>query len=210
MTQYPVKSRFCLIFLVLTLNACTGVSVKDSGSANKETYKDRATLLNATGEWDLVGKISLDDGEDGGSGRLQWSVEHGHSELDFHGAMGRGAWRLKIGQDGVLLEMADGTVQAADDVNDLIQDHIGWPIPLDALQWWVRGLMAPGDIEKESYGPEGLLTDLRQFGWDVDFKRYASFDGVELPIRLNATNSNYRVKLAISSWRMDVNHDIKD
>lgn len=210
MTQFLAKSCCCLFFLVLTLNACTGVSVKDPDFVNKEIYEDRASQLNATGVWGLVGKISLDDGDDGGSGRLQWSVEPGHSELDFHGAMGRGAWHLQIGPDGVLLKMADGTQQAADDVNDLIQDRMGWPIPLDALQWWVRGMVAPGVIEKESYSPEGLLADLRQFGWDVDFKRYASFDGMELPIRLNATNNDYRVKLAISRWRMDVNHDLTD
>ena len=201
---------WCLFFLVLTLNACTSVSVKDPDFVNKEIYEDRTSQLNATGVWGLVGKISLDDGDEGGSGRLQWSVEPGHSELDFHGAMGRGAWHLQIGQDGVLLKMADGTEQAADDVNDLIQDRMGWPIPLDALQWWVRGLVAPGVIESETYGSEGLLTSLRQFGWDVDFKRYASVDGVELPVRLNATNDNYRVKLAISRWRMNVNHDLTD
>lgn len=209
MTQFLVKS-WCLFFLVLTLNACTSVSVKDPDFVNKEIYEDRTSQLNATGVWGLVGKISLDDGDDGGSGRLQWSVEPGHSELDFHGAMGRGAWHLQIGQDGVLLKMADGTEQAADDVNDLIQERMGWPIPLDALQWWVRGLVAPGVIESETYGSEGLLTSLRQFGWDVDFKRYASVDGVELPVRLNATNDNYRVKLAISRWRMNVNHDLTD
>ena len=92
---------WCLFFLVLTLNACTSVSVKDPDFVNKEIYEDRTSQLNATGVWGLVGKISLDDGDDGGSGRLQWSVEPGHSELDFHGAMGRGAWHLQIGQDGV-------------------------------------------------------------------------------------------------------------
>ena len=199
-----------MFFLVLTLNACTSVSVKDTDFVTTEIDEDRALQLNATGVWCLVGKISVDDGDDGGSGRLQWSVEPGHSELDFHGAMGRGAWHLQIGQDGVLLKMADGTQQAADDVNDLIQDRMGWPIPLDALQWWVRGLVAPGVVENETYGSEGLLTSLRQFGCDVDFKRYASVDGVELPVRLNATNDNYRVKLAISRWRMNVNHDLTD
>ena len=184
--------------------------MKDPDFVNKEIYEDRTSQLNATGVWGLVGKISLDDGDGGGSGRLQWSVEPGHSELDFHGAMGRGAWHLQIGPDGVLLKMADGTEQAADDVNDLIQERMGWPIPLDALQWWVRGLVAPGVIENETYGSGGLLTSLRQFGWDVDFKRYASVDGVELPVRLNATNDNYRVKLAISRWRMNVNHDLTD
>jgi len=41
----------------------------------------------------------------------------------------------------------------------------------------------------------------------VDFNRYDSVAGVVLPKRLNATRDNYRVKLAISRWQMDMSHD---
>jgi outer membrane lipoprotein LolB len=83
---------------------------------------------------------------------------------------------------------------------------MGWPIPVDALQWWVRGLAAPGAIEDEQFDVDGLLINLRQFDWNVEFGRYKSQDGIELPIRLNATRENYRVKLAISRWRMSTDH----
>jgi len=167
-------------------------------------------MLAAMVEWGLTGKISLDDGDQGGSGKLQWDVGPGQSELGFHGAMGRGAWHLKVGPKGAWLRMADGTEQTAADVNDLIREYVGWPVPLDALQWWARGLAAPGVIDNEQYGPEGLLLSLRQFGWKVDFSRYDSVGDIELPVRLNATRNNYRVKLAISSWRMDASHDATD
>lgn len=175
--------------------------------ASRTAYEDRTAKISANAEWTLAGKISLDDGDQGGSGRLQWQVTPGHSELDFHGSLGRGAWRLQIGPDGVLLRMADGTEQAAAGVSELIQDHMGWPVPLEALQWWVRGLAAPGEVENEQLGSEGLLVSLRQFGWNVDFSRYDSVGDLVLPVRLNATRDNYRVKLAISRWRMDVSHD---
>lgn len=178
--------------------------VKDQGSGNQSAYQERSRKLNATSEWSLVGKISLDDADQGGSGRLQWDVKPGHTELDFHGAMGRGAWHLKIGPEGALLRMADGTEQNATSVNELVQESIGWPVPVEALQWWVRGLAAPGEVEDEQLGSDGLLMSLRQFGWSVDFRRYDSVDNMKLPIRLNATRDNYRVKLAISRWRMDV------
>ncbi len=164
-------------------------------------------MLKDSAEWGMTGKISLDDGDQGGSGRLQWDVKPGRSELAFHGAMGRGAWHLQIGPEGALLKMADGTEQAAAGVGELIQEHMGWPVPLEALQWWVRGLAAPGMAEKELIGPDGLLISLRQFGWDVDFTRYDSVGALELPVRLNATRDRYRVKLAVSRWQMDVSRD---
>ena len=202
-----MQKPYWLLFLVLTLNACTGVSVKDPGLVDKTSFQDRTVRLTAISEWGLAGKISLDDGDQGGSGKLKWDVGPGQSELDFHGAMGRGAWRLKMGPEGAQLKLADGTEQTAADVNDLIREHIGWPVPLDALQWWARGLAAPGIIENEQFGSEGLLVSLRQFGWNVDFNRYDSVEDIELPVRLKATRNNYRVKLAISRWRMDVSHD---
>lgn len=199
--------RYLLLFLLLTLNACTGVVVKDTGLVDTATYQDRADRLVAMVEWGLKGKISLDDGDQGGSGKLQWDVVPGQSELGFHGAMGRGAWHLKMGPGGAHLKMADGTEQTAVDVNELIREHVGWSVPLGALQWWARGLAAPGMIDHEQFGPEGLLVSLSQFGWKVDFNRYDSVGDIELPVRLKATRNNYRVKLAISSWRIDTNHD---
>jgi len=204
LTQRVVRNSYCLFFLLLALSGCTGVAVKDPNLVYKQANQDRIRELNASAEWSLVGKISLDDGDQGGSGRLQWDVKPGYSELDFHGAMGRGAWHLQSGPHGAQLKMADGTEQTAAGVSELIQDHVGWPVPLEALQWWVRGLPAPGEIEKEQLGPDGLLINLRQFGWSVDFNRYDTVGNIELPVRLNATRDNFRVKLAISRWRMDV------
>lgn len=195
---------------ILAVSSCTGVKVKDSGVGNRAAYQDRAEKLGAISEWALIGKISLDDGEQGGSGKLQWQVKSGSSELDFHGAMGRGAWHLQIGPDGAVLTEADGTEKTAAGVNALIQERMGWPIPVDALQWWVRGLAAPGGVDVEMLDSEGRLLSLEQLGWSVDFSRYADFGGVELPKRLTAKRDNYRVKLAIGRWQMDKGYAVSN
>ena len=210
MKQTVLRISLCLFTLLLLLNACTGVSVKESDSGNKDAYRNRAEKLAAISDWGFVGRISLDDGEQGGSGKLRWDVRADHSELDFHGAMGRGAWNLTIDPDRVVLREANGMEQTAADVNEVVQDRMGWLLPVGALQWWVRGLAAPGVIEDEQFDSEGLLTSLHQFGWSVDFSRYDSRDVLALPIRLNATRDNYRVKLAISRWHRGVNRDQPD
>jgi outer membrane lipoprotein LolB len=192
-----------LILLLVFLTACTATPVKKSNESSKAVYQARADKIAAIGTWGFVGKLSVDDGEDGGSGRLQWDVQSKISELDFHGAMGRGAWQLKISPEGAILREADGSVQTAAGVDALIQDRMGWPIPVDALQWWVRGLAAPGPVEGQVLTPEGLLLKLDQFGWIVDFNRYDSAAGVAMPIRLDARQGSYRVKLAIGRWQID-------
>lgn len=210
MKQTVLRTSLWLFSALLLLNACTGVSVKESDSGNKEAYKNRAEKLAAISEWGFAGKISLDDGEQGGSGKLRWDVEADHSELDFHGAMGRGAWQLTIYPDRAVLRDANGTEQTAADVNDVVEDRMGWHIPVTALQWWVRGLAAPGAIEEEKFDSGGLLTSLRQFGWSVEYVRYDSRGALALPIRLNATRDNYRVKLAIGKWHTGVSRDQTD
>ena len=193
----------CLIFLLIALNACTGTQLKEPVPGASTAYQHRAENIASFHEWSFVGKLSLDDGEQGGSGRLQWEVTPGKSNLDFHGAMGRGAWHLQITPEGAILKEADGSEHTAAGVNELIQDRMGWPIPVDALQWWVRGLAAPGAIEAEVFDQDGLLLSLEQFGWSVDFNRYDSVAGVAMPVRLDAGQGGYRVKLAIGRWQMN-------
>ena len=201
MKRVILRNSLRLSFLLVVLGACSGVPVKESGSVEREAYEVRAQKLATITDWGFVGRISLDDGDEGGSGKLRWDVRADHSELDFHGAMGRGAWNLKVDPDKAVLREANGAVNSAADVNQVVRDRIGWHLPVNALQWWVRGMAAPGEIEDEQFDDGGLLVSLDQFGWSVDFSRYDSRDALALPIKLNATRENYRVKLAISRWR---------
>jgi len=194
--------------LLFSLTACTGVTVKESEPANEAAFEARTANLVVITQWGLSGKISLDDGNEGGSGKLRWDVEPGRSQLDFHGAFGRGAWQLSVGPEGALLRMADGTEQLTAGVDELIREHIGWPVPLDALKWWVRGLAAPGLVEDKQIDANGLLLSLQQFGWSVNFNRYDAAGEFELPVRIEATRNNHRVKLAISRWRVHADNDL--
>lgn len=196
--------------LLLMLSACSGVSVKPGQPANWKAYEQRAGRLADVSEWSLAGKIALNDGDQGGSGRLNWVNRPDSAELDFHAALGRGAWNLKINPDYAVLTEADGETLSARSVNSLIQQRMGWPVPVEALQWWIRGLAAPGVVEQKTVDPEGLLVHLEQFGWTVNFSRYDLGPGIAMPKRLDASMDDYRVKLAVSRWQFPNGHASQD
>jgi outer membrane lipoprotein LolB len=192
---------------VLLLSACSTAPVKEGDIPNFKAYQQRADQIAAFADWGLAGRISMDDGDEGGSGKLNWSVTRDMAELNFHAALGRGAWNLKIGPSSAVLTEADGQTRSAASVNSLIQQRIGWPIPVDALEWWVRGLAAPGVVNERIIDSDGLLSHLEQFGWAVEYTGYQTTGNVPMPRKLNATMDEYRVKLAISRWQIPEKHD---
>lgn len=207
MTRSPYLKRCLSVILFCTVAACTTTPQRPADSASEAAFEARSSQIGRIVSWSLAGKVSLDDGDQGGSGKLQWEVEPGLSEIDFHGALGRGAWHLRVGPEMACLQLADGTEQTAPGVAELILEQVGWPVPLDALHWWVRGLAAPGPVEDRLLDAQGLLVSLRQFGWHVDYDRYGLFAGMQMPVRLDAKRDGFRVKLAVSRWRMGVDDD---
>ena len=209
-----MKQNRWLLLSLLLLNACTVVPVnetdQDKQATYLEAYKLRVETMDAIPDWSLSGRLSLDDGDQGGSGKLQWQIASGQSTIDFHGAMGRGAWHLESGPDYAVLKLADGNEYSAPAVDTLVKRQVGWPIPVTALQWWVRGVAAPGPVDGREFGDDGLLTRLNQFGWQIDFNRYSSGSGIAMPTRLDARQTNYRVKLAIGRWTLAGNEGIGD
>jgi outer membrane lipoprotein LolB len=178
------------------------VYTRPSEKGDEAAYRERAARLSAIEQWGFSGKLSLDDGEQGGSGSLRWSTGPASTMLDFRGALGRGAWQLLITPAEAVLTEADGNVYAAPGVEGLVHDRIGWVVPVDALAWWVRGLEAPGDVDAAELDAEGRLLRLEQLDWEIEFSRYRAFSGESLPARLEARRDAYRVKLAVGRWRL--------
>ena len=169
-------------------------------TARTFAYHQRAAELSLRTSRDLSGKLSIDDGSDGGSGKLSWKVKDELSLMSFRGALGRGAWKLDSGPGFAVLSKADGQISRASSVTELVKTELGWHIPVDSLKWWVLGIAAPGEAGLTELDSGGLLQVLHQNGWRITFDRYRLFAEATLPVRIEAVNGPYRIKLAVSGW----------
>jgi outer membrane lipoprotein LolB len=200
MTGWAARGALTLLLPVL-VTACSTVPSADSDKDERVAlYGERLARLSGAGSWALEGKLAVNSGSDGGSGHFRWQKNPDSHHMDFHGALGRGAWRLDSDPQGAELELADGRVYRSDSVRELVRQRVGWSVPVDYLSWWVRGLAAPGVTEHRTLDDRGRLTDLQQAGWFIEFSRYRPFGGEDMPVKVTARRDDSTVKLAIRRW----------
>jgi outer membrane lipoprotein LolB len=191
------------LLFVIVLPACSSIQQADVDEPGRiRLYQTRSDQLAGFSNWNMVGRLAVRNSDDGGSGHFSWRTSAGDSQMDFHGALGRGAWRLVADAKGAELELADGTVHRADSIDELVRLQLGWEIPVDRLSWWVRGLVAPGDYEDRMIDDKGNLSELLQGGWTIEYGKYDTVEGISLPLKLTARQADWKVKLAIRDWQL--------
>ena len=209
--SFELRSAVILLLSALgiaLLPACAVAPPSHSDQAQRQPlYDQRAARLSQVEDWSLEGRLAVSDDADGGSGSLRWRQQPDGSRMDFHGALGRGAWRLRSNSDGAELEFADGRRYRADNIDALVRGQVGWPVPVEKLAWWVRGLAAPGPYVERLLDEEGRLSRLDQDGWSIEFGRYDVVDGESLPLRMTARQLDRTVKLAIRKWDLAAAHE---
>jgi outer membrane lipoprotein LolB len=190
------------------LSGCGAMRPVDGEQAARlPLYEARAARLELLPNWSLEGRLAVSDERDGGSGFLSWRQQPGASRMDFHGALGRGAWRLQAREDGAELEFADGRQYRADSIDELVRAQVGWEVPVETLAWWVRGLVAPGRFQRRVLDEEGHLSLLQQDGWNIEFGRYATAGSEAMPLKMTARQQDRTVKLAIRKWELSAAHE---
>ncbi len=187
----------------LVLVSCSSRQlVAPDRQAAENAYYRRAISLNSLDSWELAGKLSIDDGQDGGSGRLSWRVHENESLMKFRGALGKASWQLESGTGFAELQKSDGSVTRADTASELLEAELGWYIPVESLKSWALGVAAPGDPELLDLDDYGRVLAMQQSGWNITFSRYREFGDFELPGRMDAVRGRYRLKMAVSKWTL--------
>jgi outer membrane lipoprotein LolB len=154
-------NRIAGLAAVIFLAACSSVPLTKTDQAGLAgLYQARHDNLLSLEQWAFEGRLAVNDGQDGGSGHFNWQRHGEASSMDFHGALGRGAWRLEADRNGAVLELADGEIDRAPSVGQLVERRLGWKIPVDALSWWVKGCTAPGNWDqRDSYTVKLAIRD---------------------------------------------------
>lgn len=192
-----------LVLAGLALAACSPMRTRPAEDALwAQAYQSRAETLGARTSWAFNGRLAISDGKDGGSGSLSWSQDGEKTMMSFRGALGKGAWQLQSDSGGARLELANGEVSFASSVRELVLEHVGWKVPVDALAWWIKGLAQPGDWDARTLDEDGQLVDLHQFGWEVKFANYSGPPEASLPRKMSARRGPYLVKMVIREWTL--------
>lgn len=173
-----------------------------AGCASKPVVEEprwAAELAAAQTRFAIRGKVGFRRGETGGSAALTWQQEGERYRLSANGPLGQGATRISGNAGQVRIENSSG-VRESDTPEVLLAEAIGWPVSVNSLSWWVRGLAAPGSAASIEKDAEGRPVRIRQQDWDIVIDRWRGDTGVVLPYRVVATGGDSRVTLLIERW----------
>jgi len=171
------------------------------------SWSERAAQLSALKDWELHGRVALQTEDNrGGQATLHWQHHDQRHVIVLRGPLGGGLLRLQQDRDGAYLQDAERREYRAASAEELLFTVTGWRIPLNGLEYWIRGLPAPGEFAHQDRDEHGRIARLRQFDWDVRFLDYMSSGTYELPRRIDlilaAPESRERVeaRIVVEEW----------
>lgn len=196
----PKLRLFMAMLPLLALMACMRTPVRlDADAALLAGQQARETALEQQGAWELVGRIAVSDGRDGGSGRIHWAQDGERFDIRLSAPVSRQSWRLS-GQPGAArLEGLEGGPLEGRDPQALLYQATGWLIPLADMARWARGMR--GDpAARVSFDEQGLPSLIEQAGWAIEYRDWLDGADPVLPRRVFAERGEARVRLQVERW----------
>ncbi|MGH8436734.1 MAG: lipoprotein insertase outer membrane protein LolB [Pseudomonas sp.] len=197
-----------VIGLITLLSGCAGLipheSLKGQGDpAQWQAHKQQISALDA---WQISGKVGIraprgEGKTESGSATLFWLQRQGYYDIRLSGPLGRGAARLTGRPGDVTLEVANQGRYQADSPEALLDEQLGWKLPVSHLIWWVRGLPAPDSKSILTLDSTSHLARMEQDGWQVEYLSYVEQNGYWLPDRLKLHGRDLDVTLVVKDWQ---------
>ena len=146
----------------------------------------------------LLGKL----GTPSGSANLRWEQWGEHFVIRLWGPMGQATTLITGDVRRVVLERADGGARRVGDPSVILNEELGWEIPIGALSYWVRGVPAPGVEPTNLDLVDGRAQSFDQSGWHIAIPSYTGVARHSLPAKLTAALGDHRVTLLIREWHL--------
>ena len=147
----------------------------------------------------MNGRIAVDHQGKHHSAGLRWTHSVRSDEMLLLTPLGQTVARVYRDDRQATLDDGDGH-HRADDAETLMEQVLGWHLPLSGLHQWILGLPdrdSPAQIDRDD---SGRISALHQDGWDVRYLRYADAGPGSLPSRLQLNHEDLQIQLLIDEW----------
>ncbi len=164
-------------------------------------WPERRAALQADDHFSLNGRVALSAPGTGVNATLRWRQAGDLSRISLDGPLGVGGAEVELRGDSLDLRTSRGEHLEGAAARAELERRVGFPLPLEALRYWVRGVPEPGAAADEVLdGGRQRLARLVQDGWQVDYAAWLEGDRGSLPRRLSAQRGDTRVRLVVDRW----------
>jgi outer membrane lipoprotein LolB len=188
--------RWLPVFFGLALmGGCASLSSVTAPVARPAQFESAPFALN--------GRISVKHLETRQSAGLRWIHQAQSDEVLLLTPLGQTAARVyrnsRRGDSNATLDTGDKHYQDVD-AESLMEQVLGWHLPLNGLHHWVLGMSDPESPAQIERAGNGQISVLHQDGWEVRYLRYADSKPDSMPIRLQLIHEDLLVILLIDEW----------
>jgi outer membrane lipoprotein LolB len=191
-----MKKPFFLILIFIGLLSGCAHQTAAPVIMDRQHYQQQLSQLHA---WQLDGKIGVRHADKVDSAAVHWEQDKTRFDIFLSGPLGAGATRLTGTPESLVMFDNDGEHSTTSNLQQLIQQRLGWTFPVEQLPQWVLGAT---DNPRAKFNPDHTLAGFEQDGWDIQYLSYQATGKFLLPEKIVLTQDDLRVTLVIKSWNL--------
>lgn len=198
-----MKKILSLIILA-SLVGCTSTPKKTSfeRSTTSPRWQHHLVGVSQIQQWQAQGKIAARKGNKGSSASFIWQQTGDYYKIKIFGPFGAGAVYVQGNNQYVELKEANGRLTKGTSAEHILQQIMGWAVPVSGLRYWLMGLPSPKvSVQQQQTDQMGRLKNLAQSGWRIHYDNYQPYHTLSLPQKLQLYNHDISIKMIIKSWQ---------
>lgn len=191
-----MRSVLLLAGAALAAAGCVRMEAIDDGLG----FDRRQAAIAAVTDWDIRGRIAVNDGESGYQGRLRWDQRGEELNVVVSGALGARSFRIR-GTAASLTVESRGETEILTDPEQQLSDMLGWWLPVTSAEHWLLGRADPDYPAVPARGRFDALASLDQRDWRVRYDAYQLIGNLLLPRTIRLTSGSLELIVTILEWQ---------
>lgn len=188
-----MRKALPLLLAFSLLGGCSQLAQKPAASLTIDPLQ-----VQQLQQWSAEGRIGIRWADDSQSANLDWAQDLSRYRIRLSGPLGQGGLQILGSEQEVSLQRAgEEQIHRARTPEALMQQLLGWHLPLTQAQYWIRGIPAPGS---EALPLQDSQNGFIQAGWRVEYPRLIRAAGMVLPEKLRLHRDDLRITVIINEW----------